>query len=61
LRRQNHEDQLPHHAKQPLFVVLGIDLAVRATAAGVDAGVFRVSDEVYARAGGIVGLKDTLA
>ena len=49
------------HAKHPLPLVLGIDLAGVVDAVGPGVGAFKVGDEVYGMTGGVGGIQGSLA
>lgn len=49
------------HAKHPLPLVLGIDMAGTVEAVGDGVTAFRVGDEVYGMTGGVGGIQGTLA
>ena len=49
------------HAKHPLPLVLGIDMAGVIEAVGQDVSSFKVGDEVYGMTGGVGGIQGSLA
>ena len=49
------------HAKHPLPLVLGIDMAGVVDAVGQDVSTFKVGDEVYGMTGGVGGIQGSLA
>jgi NADPH:quinone reductase len=49
------------HAKHPLPLVLGIDMAGTVEAIGEDVTAFKVGDEVFGMVGGVGGIQGTLA
>ncbi|ACC73287.1 zinc-dependent alcohol dehydrogenase family protein [Paraburkholderia phymatum] len=49
------------HARHPLPLVLGIDLAGEVVALGADVTRFKVGDEVYGMTGGVGGIQGSLA
>ena len=49
------------HAKHPLPLVLGIDLAGTVEAVGAGVSAFKVGDEVYGMTGGVGGIQGSLA
>jgi NADPH2:quinone reductase len=49
------------HAKHPLPLVLGIDMAGVVEAVGPGAGAFKIGDEVYGMTGGVGGMQGSLA
>ncbi|MEI5999884.1 zinc-dependent alcohol dehydrogenase family protein [Paraburkholderia bengalensis] len=49
------------HARHPLPLVLGIDLAGEVVALGADVTAFKIGDEVYGMTGGVGGIQGSLA
>src|SRR5271154_6219212 len=49
------------HAKHPLPLVLGIDMAGVVEAVGAGVSAFKVGDEVYGMTGGVGGIQGSLA
>jgi NADPH:quinone reductase len=49
------------HAKHPLPLVLGIDMAGVVAALGAGVNQFKVGDEVYGMTGGVGGIQGSLA
>jgi NADPH:quinone reductase len=49
------------HARHPLPLVLGIDMAGEVVAVGADVNAFKPGDEVYGMTGGVGGIQGSLA
>jgi NADPH:quinone reductase len=49
------------HARHPLPLVLGIDMAGEVVAVGADVSTFKIGDEVYGMTGGVGGMQGSLA